>query len=128
MEVKIILADAATVHPDGTFSLLRGGIQNTTVAEGQPLIFRGAMMLRIEATPMDIGQHEFAIKVINADGKDIAPNLSGGFEITQQGRVANLAVSFNFVFPAVGDYEFAVDIDGEPMGAWRHSVKTKSSG
>jgi hypothetical protein len=63
LKAKLILCDAAVTHPDGTFSLLRGGIDWWAYSPGEPLIFRGALLALIEATPAEKGKSLFQTNV-----------------------------------------------------------------
>ena len=61
MNGRIILADHASAHPDGTFSLLRAGIDRLTVND-KPYSFTGALVARITSELSDEGNHNFEIR------------------------------------------------------------------
>lgn len=118
MKAWILLADAASAHPDGTFSLLRGGITELNVPRGQPLVFQGAFVARVSGSIGDAGPHQLAIRVTNEDGKSVAPNLDGAFTIPPGGGATQVVARFNLSFPAYGRYTFFLTIDRQQADSW----------
>src|SRR5262245_42940969 len=123
MKAFILLADAASAHPDGTFSLLRGGITEVNVPMGQALVFHGAFVVRIVGTLADAGQHTMAIKVITEDGKSVAPDVQGQFAIPAGGGATQVVASFNMVLPAYGKYVFWLSVDRAEADSWEMRVR-----
>jgi len=80
MKAKLLLADAAVNHPDGTFSQLRGGIERIYVAPNKPPFLKAALIARIEATVGEKGKHSFRLVCIDEDGSSVLPDLEGNFE------------------------------------------------
>jgi len=122
LKAKLILCDAAVIHPDGTFSLLRGGIDLVTHSPGKPLIFRGALVARIEATPAEKGSHSLKLMCIDEDGNSILPEASGSFQIADKGGGYHLALNVQVVFPKVGRYDFRLSVDGHEMDVYTLTV------
>jgi len=122
----ILLADAASAHPDGTFSLLRGGITELNVPRGQPLAFQGAFVVRVFGSIGDAGPHELAIRVTSEDGKSVAPNLQGNFNIPPGGGATQVVASFNLIFPAYGRYTFFLTIDRQQADSWEIKAQEPS--
>ena len=118
MKATIILADAASQHPDGTFSLLRGGISTVTVPLGQPVFFHGAFIARVAAELSEAGPHSFEVKVINHDGKRVAPPIQGEFVVPDGGGGTQFIVHFNLALPDYGRYQFALLIDNQESDSW----------
>ncbi|MBI4564499.1 MAG: hypothetical protein HY716_07400 [Planctomycetes bacterium] len=123
MKAHIIMADAASMHPDGTFSLLRGGITTVNIAKGRPLFFKGAMVARVLSEPGESGPHEFRIRCVDDDGKPVAQDLDGKFEIPPQGGTVQLVLDMQIVFPKFGRYEFSLAVNRRQMDAWMIEVK-----
>lgn len=117
MEAFIILADAATEHPDGTFSLLRGGVDQV-FAPGEPVFFRGGLVARIKSTVSEAGEHSFALKCTNFDGGAIIPPIEGGFVVPDNGGGTQFVLNFGFRLPKFGKYVFALLIDNQEMDSW----------
>jgi len=111
MKARIIVADAVSVHPDGTFSLLRGGIDRVWAgARGRPIVFNAGIAVQFSAGPGELGRHEFKIACVNEDGNAVAPEVSGNFEIKEPGGVV-IGFNMNIVFPKPGRYSFTVSAD-----------------
>ena len=115
MKAYIILSDAAVVHPDNTFSLLRGGIDRLNVTPGAPVVFNGAIIDRTEAEISESGEHEFRLCCINEDGIPVGLDLKGKFNIAVQGGSANLVGNLNLIFPNLGTYSFRLTGDRQDL-------------
>jgi len=113
MIARLILADAAVTHPDGTFSLLRGGIDRVEVPPNRPASFRGALLVRIEATVAEKGNHTFKLVCVDEDGNPVMPGMNGSFQVPEKGGNLHLAINFQSVFPKLGRYSFIVTLDGQ---------------
>jgi hypothetical protein len=118
MEGFLLLADAARNHPDGTFSLLRGGIDRVNAAPNQPIFFRGAFIARIVGSLGEAGPHEFRVRLLNEDGQSIFPDVAGGFTIPEQGGATNAVVDFNVILPRYGRYTFFLLVDRQQLATW----------
>ena len=86
MKARLLLAEAATAHPDGTISMLRAGITNVW-GDKPPVQLQASLVTRIESDPGDVGKHAVEIFLIDADGKEVMPKLSGEFEVYPHGHV-----------------------------------------
>ena len=122
MKASIILADAVSANPDGTFSLLRGGIDRVRIPNGQPCVFRGGIVTRVTASTSEIGAHDFKIMCVDDDGVSVMPPLSGKFNIKEAGG-AVLAASLQMTFPKPGRYSFSVTINKQELDTQLLSVK-----
>lgn len=89
MKAKIILAESASTHPDGTFSLLRGGITHVW-APAPPFQLQGSLVVRIEGTLVDKGNHKFDVRCMDQDGVDSMPKIEGQFTV-QQGAITTIS-------------------------------------
>jgi len=78
VKVTLLLGEAATAHPDGTVSILRAGI-NRVWGPKLPVPLIASLVVKIDAEPVESGSHLVDIRIIDTDGKDIAPRLSGNF-------------------------------------------------
>ena len=117
MDAFILLADAATDHPDGTFSLLRAWIDNVFAA-GEPVFFRGALVARIKASVNEAGKHDFAVKCSNFDGGSIMEPIQGGFVVPEEGGGSQFVVNFGIRLPKFGKYVFALLINNKEKDTW----------
>ncbi len=123
MKGKIVLAESATSHPDGTFSLLRGGITHVW-AENPPYGFRGSLVVRIEADLADKGQHRFDLRCMSQDGVEVMPTIQGQFDVPQGGGFHNLVMGLGTAFPEPGQYVFVVRVDEVEQDRWTmHVIK-----
>lgn len=117
MKARLLLAEAATAHPDGTISMLRAGITNVW-GEKPPVPLQASLVTRIEADAGDVGKHAVEIFLIDADGKEVMPKLSGEFEVARGGGHNNIILNFQVQFPALGAFQFVIRIDNVQYDEW----------
>lgn len=117
MKARLLLAEAATAHPDGTISMLRAGITNVW-GDKPPVQLQASLVTRIEADPGDVGKHQVEIFLIDADGKEVMPKLSGEFEVARGGGHNNIILNFQVQFPKLGLFEFVIRIDNVQYDTW----------
>src|SRR3990167_5274284 len=114
----LLLADAAKPHPDGTFSLLRGGISELHVPSNKPVTFKGSVVARIVGNLGESGPHEFKMVCVNEDGASVAPDLSGNFDFPSKGGTVHLIWDLQLVLPKHGMYEFSIAVDKHQLDVW----------
>jgi hypothetical protein len=117
------MADAATVHPDGTFSLLRGGITQINVPGNSPIRFRGALVARIVATPSERGAHTFRVICTDQDGGLIGQEMKGDFPIPPEGGMGNVVAMVELILPRLARYQFSLSVDGHELDTWPLEAK-----
>ncbi len=123
MEVKsILLCDAASPHPDGTFSLLRGGIDNWNV-QTFPTQIRLSFVVILELLSTEVGRTHIAeLDVIDADGNRILPQAKIPFSIPIKVNVTRYKwnlVGGNMLLPIarIGKYSLQVGVDGHNLSS-----------
>lgn len=121
MKGRIILADHASSHHDGTFSLLKAGIDRLNVIH-QPYLFRASLVARFTSDLADEGKHEFDIKCVDVDGRPVLPPLNGNFTAPRGGGSTNLIMGIDTVFPSLGRYIFYLRIDNKEEDSWEIQV------
>ncbi len=124
MKGKLILAEHATVHPDGTFSMLRAGIDRLNV-EKAPAPFAATIVVRIEAGIADEGTHHFDLRCLDADGNAVLPVQKGQFNSPAGGAIINLMIGIAAAFPKLGDFIFYLRIDNVEADSWTIHVVPK---
>jgi hypothetical protein len=117
VKAKMLVAEAATLHPDGTMSILRAGITHLW-AVAPPFALQGALVVRIDADGADKGPHRFDIRCMNEDGGDVMPSINGQFDVPQGGAGNNLILGFNLAFPNPGTFVFVVRVDDVQRDSW----------
>jgi len=117
VKARLLLAEAATSHPDGTFSVLRAGVTNVW-GEKPPVNLQASLVTRIEADLGDVGDHRIEIMCMDEDGKEVMPKLEGNFQVARGGGHNNILLNFGFGFPAFGIYTFVVRVDGVQYDTW----------
>jgi len=128
VKAQLILADAGSAHPDGTFSLLRGGINEIQVPPNHPVRFKGALIARVVGSRGEAGRHEFRISCLNEDGAVVpSSEVSGTLEIPPQGGVTQIVVDLSLLLPRLGRYEFSIAVDKHQLDAWPLEAKEKRS-
>ena len=127
MKGFIIVADAARVHPDGTFSILRGGIDRIQTPRTQPIHFRGSFVARVTGSLSEACDHEFQLRIINEEGQSIAPDINGNIRVPEEGGSAVAAADFALILPAYGRYTFALLVDRQEIDNWEiHAAEATS--
>jgi hypothetical protein len=121
MNLVLLVSDAGAIHPDGTFSILRGGIDRVW-ASTFPAVFKGTILVRFQAEPSESATHSWRLCVIDEDGKHVAPNLEGTFTVPESGGNGQFLIGFNIPFKEAGSYSFQVSIDQHLMQAWPFRV------
>jgi len=119
MKVLMLLAQSAQPHPDGTFSLLGGGINRLNVAPNTPSFSQGSLVARIEGSSAESGQHSYRICCVNEDGAIVGLDFSGNFAIQPNGSGTNLIINVNMVFPKLGAYTFNLAVDKQEVASWK---------
>ena len=117
MKARLLLAESATSHPDGTFSVLRAGVTNVW-GDKPPVNLQASLVTRIDADLGDVGDHRIEIMCMDEDGKEVMPKLEGNFQVARGGGHNNILLNFGFGFPAFGLYTFVVRVDGMQYDTW----------
>ena len=122
MEIKsIFLCDSASPHPDGTFSLLRGGIDNWNV-QSFPTQISFSFVVILELLSTEVGRMHIAeLDIIDADGNRVLPQGKIPFSIPVKINVTrykwNLVGSLIVPIPKAGKYSLQVGVDGHNLSS-----------
>lgn len=122
MKGTLVLAESATQHPDGTFSLLRGGIGNVWGPK-PPYGLEGALVIRVLGDMGDRGPHKFDLRFVDSDGKNQAPTINGSFTIPEGGGDATMILAFQTQFQAKGSFSFILRVDNVELDRWTIHVR-----
>ncbi|HEX9580892.1 MAG TPA: hypothetical protein VF970_07285 [Gemmatimonadales bacterium] len=114
-----VLADAANISREGKLNIL--GAFNQLVAREVPV--RWPLMhlvVRIEATAGEDEKHRLGIRVLDEDGKLVAPPIDAmmSFGPTRRGRPRRTQLIVGIAgaaFPRYGTYEFEVLVDSQSL-------------
>jgi uncharacterized protein DUF6941 len=122
MKLTLLLAEAATTHPDGTVSILRAGI-NRAVNHTAPIPLAAALVARVDG---DINEgasnHKFSVRLFNEDGRDVIPKVEGGFVLPPEWGAVNLVFNLQAAFPKHGRYSFHLNVDDIHHAQWSVEV------
>ena len=120
----MLFAEAATVHPDRTFSVLKAGIDRLTTTPpnpGQPNLINGALVIRITCAAADAGRHVLSIVLEDKDSK-INPVLNVPempFAVPETGGVHNAVINLSGLpVPDRGQYKFRTLVDNVEVARW----------
>ncbi len=127
MRAKIALAEAATLHPDGTVSILRAFITNIR-GSAPPYPFKGCLVVRIVGELNEIGKHDFELRCMDEDGGDVLPPLKGQFEVPKGGGVVGLILELRVAFKKTGRFMFSLRVDNVEADTYSVSVLDKQAG
>ena len=117
MRAKLILADAATPHPDGTISMLRAGI-NHVASDKLPVVLKASLVVRIECEPDDTGQHIVELLCVDSDGQQIMPPHKSQIDVAEGASVHNIIMGLQVKFEQPGPYSFIVRVDDQDRDSW----------
>ena len=128
MEVKsILLCEHASAHPDGTFSLLRGGIDNWNVA-AFPAQTRFGFVVILELLSTEVGRpHTAELDIIDADGNRVLPQAKIPFSIPVKVNITRYKwnlVGGDMMVPIskAGKYSLQVGVDGHHLASIEFQV------
>ncbi len=127
MEIKtIILCESATRHPDGTFSLLRGGIDNWMAPQFPAnILFTFVVTIELAISETD-EEHTAGLDIIDEDGKRLVPQAKMNFavpRVPQQIRFKNnIMGTINLAVPRPGKHSLDVSVDGVQLASYEFQV------
>lgn len=105
----LMFADAAVVHPDGSVTVVRGGLNRVICPQPPtgPIQFPGALWAYLLCDAAEAGHPIPAtLSCASLDGTLVMPTLNIAANMPAQAGTSNLCVRADFAFPAVGTYEF----------------------
>lgn len=119
---SLTLCEFATVHADGTFTIVRGGIDwFKEPPPGQGI--SGFVFGRIQHESSESGSHQLRLRVINEDGRAVVPDLEPTITMPNQKGALNLSIGFENMPLRAGRYEIHVVIDRHLIGSLPFSVR-----
>jgi hypothetical protein len=128
MKIRLLLAEAATAHPDGTVSMLRAGI-NRCVNATAPIPLSAALVARVDGDLNEGGSsHTFTLRLMNEDGKDVIPRLEGQFQLPPDGGSVNVILNLQAAFPGHGRFSFYLNVDNAHHEQWPVEVTAHPPG
>ncbi len=126
MKVRLWLAEAGTVHSDGTVSVLRAGITHIW-GDKPPYRLQAVLVVRIESDLADKGNHQFDIRCMDEDGAEVLPAVKGQFIAPEGGGSNNLMTGIAVAFTKQGRFEFFVRVDNVELDSWTVKAGPKPS-
>lgn len=127
MEIKtIVLCESATRHPDGTFSLLRGGIDNW-MAQQFPVTIPFTFVVTIELSLSETDQmHIAGLDIVDEDGNRLVPQAKIQFSTPRIAQMTkfknNIMGNINLAVPKPGRYSIDVSVDGAQLASYEFQV------
>ncbi|TAJ18576.1 MAG: hypothetical protein EPO68_07635 [Planctomycetota bacterium] len=122
MNLSLLFAEYISVHPNGFFSLLNGGI-NALAAQpvndkGQQPNFNGHLLVRIESRPEEGGKHALKLRLQDQQNALLVPEITVNFETPAQPALpVNLALAIPIPLKK-GNYAFIAEVDGKKLAHW----------
>ena len=127
MQVKMItLCESATRHPDGTFSLLRGGI-DSWAAPQFPVTITCTVVVTIELSLSETDQlHTAGLDIIDEDGNRLLPQAKIQFSNPKAAHLTqfenNIMGTISIPVPKAGRYSLDVSVDGTQLSSYEFQV------
>ncbi len=107
----MVLADAAVGHPDGTVSLIRGGITRLHVPPNKKATLDGAAVLFCNAESNDRGTHRLGFCIKTPNGELIRPEIEMQFELARGDECFHIVFRHRTTLGR-GQYLFCARVDG----------------
>ena len=130
MRTEILVCEYATAHPDGTYTVVRGGMEKIpAVPKGQQMQMCFFVLLAHE--PAEAGKHKLELKIVDADGRPaVGPALKVNMTFpAERARVFMHAMASTWLAP--GAYDAHCLLDGQIAASASFSVvstaKTKGA-
>ncbi len=135
---NMFLCDAASYHPDNTFSVLRGGVSNINIpfknidlSKPQTIPpIKLALVATIDLEITEMGRlHSLELAILDADGQRIIPDLKSNFQPAaspKKGR-HNIVLNMLMQFRKAGDYGIYLNVDSNELGYHPFSVTDVST-
>ena len=120
MKVEAFLICDAATNQGGKLNVL--GAFDAVFARETPVVQQScSIALRLRFDTLEAGQHQIRIAIIDEDGNEVVPAITGKAQVRMQGNTGSGAANFIFnmqklKFDAFGTYEVRLQIDGESMG------------
>jgi len=121
---NMFLCDAASSHPDNTFSALRGGIDTLNIP--CPTVdtinippVNIALVATIELEITEMGRlHNLEVAFLDFDGRRIIPDLRAHFQtpVSQKKGRHNVILNISIPFKKPGTYGIYLNVDGHELG------------
>jgi hypothetical protein len=119
----ILLANSAEMSSNGLLYLLGGGWDTVNVLPGNPLAFKGALVIRLLADRAECGRsHPVEVRLDGEDGElvfrvqsDVNPSIPPEFPMAWD-IPFSLVVELGGPLPRLGLYRFSVLVDGALVG------------
>ncbi len=113
------LCDAATEH-GGKLNALGIGVDRLTVTVLPATHPRLTFVARLAFGAEDAGGRHFSVRVVDADGRAVAPPIDGEMQVTiaaeDREAAANLLVELvNLQFASLGPHEVSLAVDGAEL-------------
>lgn len=122
MKGRLLLAEAATGHPDGTISMLRAGINQLWVQQ-PPYQFQGTLVVRVEGEAGDASpSHSLDLRCMDDDGTEVIPQIQGQFGVPKGGGINNVILQFATMFPKPGKYTFVLRVNNVLLDTYSLTV------
>ncbi len=125
---NMFLCDAASSHPDNTFSALRGGIDTLNIPfkikdsdkkQVNMMPVNIALVATIDLEITEMGRlHNLELALLNGDGQRIMPDLKAHFQPPASHRKGrhNVILNMSVPFDKPGDYGIYLNVDGNELG------------
>lgn len=118
MNTELFIAEHVSHHQDGTFTAVRAGIDQFWGETGEPIPMEGHLMIMIDASRHEVGEHHFSISFVDMGGNRVEDDIEGSFTIPEGGGNVQFTVEFQLQVPEPGTYEFGLTIEGQEAARW----------
>ena len=118
MKINVMVADAATYHPDGTVSALRLGITRVFVEKDNEASVSLSFIMQASYAAAEKGKHTLVLTLRDQDGRVIGGEVKAEFSTPgEEGLTFLPPLTFNSKLKR-GRYEVDVVADGQLRATW----------
>lgn len=105
--MRIVICEAAVNHPDGTYSVLRGGIDRFD-EPALPFHLRAAMLIEAPVDEVPAGDHEIKGSITLPDGRSVP--VGGKYRVMPGSVVMRFALPLDLPIEATGMVVIALQV------------------
>lgn len=123
MKSILVVCEYVSVNPDGTFGMLRGGLNRLQLPK-LPSVLGLGFLVRLTAEFGEEGDHDFKLVVVDYDGQEMA-KAEGRFAVTTEQRIVNVGINMPINFMRKGRASARLIIDKQMAADWDLEVIDK---
>lgn len=107
------MAEAATGHPDGTFSMLKAGV-DTYASDAPPFVIFGVAVARLSFTRAEAGEHVVRVRFLDGE-TDLLPAIEIHVDVPKEDIHVNFIHKVAQKIEKAGKFRLVLLVDGREL-------------